>query len=158
MKDINFFHGIVLARIVGRKCVFLKKIDKSTYCLNNKIYFYIKYSTHRMPPWTFSFLKEHVEKIVSFCESRNKIYILLVCNGDGICCLNFEEFKIIISPKNNLYPKWIKVFRRKREKYSVTGSDGALNYKIGNSDFPNKLNENMCQGMSRDGSLTHGNS
>ncbi len=144
-KDVKFFHGIALARIIDSKSAFLKKIDRSIYSIdNNRIYFYIKYSTKRMSPWTFSFLMNHVEKIVSLYNSKAKIYIVLVCNDDGICCLNFNEFKTIISYKNKFYPKWIRVSRRRGEKYYVTGSDGALKHKIGNSDYPEKL-FNLCK-------------
>ncbi|MFA5091433.1 MAG: hypothetical protein WC483_02275 [Candidatus Paceibacterota bacterium] len=69
----------------------------------------------------------------------NNIFIILVCNDDGICCLNWKEFSTIISVYNINYPKWIRVGRRKNEKYSVYGIDGELKHKIGNSDFPNKL-------------------
>ena len=138
-KDVKFFHGIALARIVDSKPVFLKKIDRSVYSINNRIYFYIKHSTKRMSPWTFSFLRDQVEKIVSLYNQKTKIYIVLACNDDGICCLDFKEFKTVISHKNNLYPKWIRVSRKRGEKYYITGSDGALKYKIGNSDYPTKL-------------------
>jgi len=138
-KDVKFFHGIALVRIVDSSPVLLKKVDRSVYSLDNKIYFYIKHSTKRMSPWTFSFLRNHVEKIVSLYNSKTKIYIVLVCNDDGICCLDFKEFKTVISYKNSLYPKWIRVSRKKGEKYYITGSDGVLKHKIGNSDYPTKL-------------------
>jgi hypothetical protein len=138
-KDINFFHGLAIARIVNSKSIFLNKIDRSVYSLDDEIYFYIKHSTKRMSPWIFTFLHNQVEKIVSFNNSNNKIYIVLVCNDDGICCLDFKEFNAVISYKNSLYPKWIKVSRKKGEKYFVVGSDGKLKNKIGNSDYPRKL-------------------
>lgn len=35
--------------------------------------------------------------------------------------------------------KSIRVSRSTREKYAVSGTDGKLAYKIGNSDFPQKV-------------------
>lgn len=143
VKDVKFFHGIAFAKIIDSKPVFLKKIDRSVYSIDNKMYFYVKHSTKRISPWTFSFLKDHVEKIISLSNnSETKIYIVLVCNDDGICCLDFNEFKAVISHKNNLYPKWIKVSRKRGEKYYVKGSDGDLKHKIANSDYPAKLFSN----------------
>ena len=143
MKKSNFFYGLAIIRITERTPIFLEKIDKSIYCINNKIYLYIKYSTKRLSPWQFTFEKQHSEKIASIHNSDNKkIYVILVCNDDGICCLDFDEFKTIVSPKSNLYPKWIKVYRKKGEKYSVAGSDGILPHKIGDSDYPKRLLSN----------------
>ena len=63
----------------------------------------------------------------------------MVCNEDGICCLNYKEFTDILSVENNVYPKWIRASRLRGEKYMVSGSDGKLGHKIGLSDFPGKI-------------------
>jgi hypothetical protein len=35
--------------------------------------------------------------------------------------------------------EWISASRRKREMYTIKGSNGELNFKVGQSDFPAKL-------------------
>jgi hypothetical protein len=111
----------------------------SCYIIDGNTPFYIKYSEKRISPWTFSFTETHIREIDSINDELGNIFIVLVCNDDGICCLNFQEFCTIISVKSNLFPKWVKAQRRRSEKYTVTGSDGELTYKIGNNDFPQKL-------------------
>jgi hypothetical protein len=41
--------------------------------------------------------------------------------------------------------KSIRISRRPKEKYSVSGSDGGLKYKIGENDFPRRLFEYLDQ-------------
>jgi len=74
-------------------------------------------------------------------ERLGQVYITLICDEDGICCLDWNEFTTVISTESELYPKWIAVSRGKGEKYYVWGSDGELKHKIGNIDFPRKIFE-----------------
>ena len=87
------------------------------------------------------FLKSTRRRTQKIKEDNQCLSIVLLCNDDGICCLNFQEFSTIISIENENFPKWIKVQRQYGEKYAVSGSDGELKYKIGNSDFPQKIYE-----------------
>jgi hypothetical protein len=61
-----------------------------------------------------------------------------VCNDDGIVCLAYHELKEILDAEYGDV-EWISATRRRREMYSVKGSDGSLEFKIGQNDFPNKL-------------------
>lgn len=141
MNTTDFFHGAILSRIIDYSSVNFQKYknNNSSYIINNKIVIYCKYSQKRISPWNFSFLKAHVDEIVNMRQNFDNIFIVLLCNDNGICCLNFREFTALLSVENKNFPKWIKTSRLKGEKYSVSGSDGRLKYKIGNSDFPFKI-------------------
>jgi len=141
MRTIDLFHGAVLANLVTDRNLTILKYNKnqSSYIINGSIILYIKYSQKRISPWSFSFSKEHVEDISNLSKEFKQIFIILVCNVDGIVCLKLEELKKLISIENKIFPKWVKSARLKNEKYSISGSDGKLNYKIGNNDFPNKI-------------------
>lgn len=141
MKNIDFFHGMVLTKIVQNKSACLKKYrgNNSSYIIDDQISVYIKYSSKRMSPWSFSFSKIHIHEIRDMKNKIEKIFIILICDNNGICCLNYNEFCTVISIENRDFPKWIKASRLKGEKYSVSGSDGKLKYKVGNSDFPGKI-------------------
>ena len=141
MRNIDFFHGVVLSRIVQNRSACFKKYrgNNSAYIINNQIGVYIKYSSKRMSPWSFSFSKVHINEIKDMKNKLEKIFVTLICDDNGICCLDYNEFCTTISIENKYFPKWIKASRLKGEKYSVSGSDGKLKYKIGNSDFPQKI-------------------
>lgn len=141
MNTLDFFHGAILLKVVNNGPVNFKKYphNNSSYIIDDKIGIYCKYSQKRISPWVFSFSKAHTEEINKVKNEYKDIFIVLVCNDNGICCLNFQEFCTVISIESNYFPKWIKARRQKREKYAITGSDGKLNYKIGDSDFPEKI-------------------
>jgi hypothetical protein len=137
-----FYHGAVLVRIIHDN-VFdsIKSFsdNNSSYIVNKNIGLYIKYSGKRMSPWTFTFSDVHIDEIKELDSKFNKAFVVFVCNENGICCLNFQEFSTIISLENKIFTKWIKLSRTKREKYSIAGSDNKLNCKIADSDFPKKI-------------------
>ena len=144
MQNFEFFHGAAIIRIIRSnhfKIIETFSRSNSAYIINEKIGVFIKYSQKRMAPWVFTFDKDHVIEIKEIFELLENVFIVLVCNNDGICCINWKEFCTLISTDSNNYPKWIKVTRRKNEKYSIFSIDGKLKHKVGNSDFPDKLDK-----------------
>jgi hypothetical protein len=142
MQNFEFFHGAALVKIIHSghfKTVELFAKSNAAYLVDEKIGLYIKYSHKRISPWVFTFDKDHVREIKEMNDLLGNVFVSFVCNDDGICCLDWKEFCRIISIDSKNYPKWIKISRKRNEKYSVYGIDGNLKHKIGNSDFPNKL-------------------
>ena len=144
LKEFEFFHGVVFARILhGGKNIpaNIKSYptpDNASYVVNNEIGSYIKYSSKRMSPWRFSFEKEHQDEILKLKNEFGEVYTILVCNDDGIVCLCFKELKEVLDSQHDIV-EWISVARGPRERYAVKGHDGRLRFKVGNSDFPKKI-------------------
>jgi hypothetical protein len=147
IKDYEKYFGSVFTKIINF-CDAPVSITRfptksnASFVINNKIGLYIKYSTKRLTPWQFSFLKEHQDEIQKMKDQLDEVFLVLVCHDNGIACLSFEELKLILD-ENHEDVEWIRVSRSKREKYSVHGKDGKLDFKIGNSDFPKKLFMNL---------------
>ncbi len=142
LKQSDFFHGVLLSKLLDYQKINIEKHTYfSAYIINNRVY-YVKYSKNRISPWTFSFSETHIAELIDLKEKFKKVYIALVCNEDGICCLNFQEFRTVIAIENKDFPKWIKATRQRREKYLVTGSDGKLTYKIGDNCLQLSIEEN----------------
>lgn len=143
LKEFEFFHGVVFARILhGSKTpvsvTSYPTPSNSSYIVNDNVGIFIKYSSKRMSPWRFSFQKQHQDEILEMKNKLGEVYTALVCNDDGIVCLSFDELKIILDTQHEEV-EWISIARGPREKYEVKGSDGKLKFKIGNSDFPDKV-------------------
>lgn len=143
IKDFEFFHGLVFARILHatQRSLSLRpfqSLSNCSYIVNETIGIYIKYSSKRMTPWRFTFLKEHQDEIELMRNDGLKVYLVLVCNDDGIVCLNHSELKQILDSQHAPI-EWISATRHKREMYAVKGSDGELDCKIGQNEFPAKL-------------------
>lgn len=152
IKEFEFYHGLVFARILHatQRPLSIKPFpspSNASYVVNEKIGIYIKYSSKRMTPWRFTFKKEHQEEIESMKNSLKAVFLLLVCNDDGIVCLDYKEVKQILDDQIDPI-EWISAARHKREMYTVKGSDGKLGFKIGSNDFPEKLfNMNAPKGV-----------
>ena len=84
-------------------------------------------------------MPEHMVEIASLCNQNKNLFVVLICNDDGVCCLSYEELAQVIFFGNIGQSKFIRVSRSPREKYAVSGSDGKLKHKIGDSEFPGKV-------------------
>lgn len=143
IKEFEFFHGLVFARILHgtQRPLSIKPFpstSNASYIVNDTIGIYVKYSGKRMTPWRFSFKKEHQDEIETMKKTFQSVFLLLVCNDDGIVCLSYGELKQILDDQHDPI-EWISATRHKGEMYAIKGSDGKLNFKIGANDFPNKL-------------------
>ena len=140
--EFEFYHGVALCRLIhdGRaSSVKLYSSDSNSgYILNNEIGMYVKYSTKRMTPWQFTFTKVQRDEIFEMMKKLGKVSLILVCHDDGIVCLNAAEINMILSNSVEGMQS-ISVGRGPREKYSVSGKDGKLNYKFGDNLFPSKI-------------------
>lgn len=143
MYDYTFFHGHALVRLIQNPETYGIEIihGNNCYLINKKSGIYLKHSTKRISPWQFTFLPDHLNEIVALSRNIKNLFLVLICNDNGICCLDFEETAQLIMLGNMDQTKSIRVSRAAREKYAVSGTDGKLKYKIGNSDFPWKVLE-----------------
>jgi hypothetical protein len=125
IKEFEFFHGLVFARILhGTQRPLsirpFQSVSNASYVVNDTIGVYIKYSSKRMTPWRFTFKREHQEEIELMKSRFAKVFLLLVCNDDGVVCLDYLELKQILD--NQIAPiEWISATRHKRQMYAVKG-------------------------------------
>jgi hypothetical protein len=143
IKEFQFYHGAIFAKILHgtKQSISIQSFpthDNASYVINNKVGIYIKYSTKRLSPWRFSFIKRHQDEIQDLKNKIGNVFLLLVCFDDGIVTLSYKELKKILDKKHEDV-EWISASRNKRKMYTVKGSDGKLNFKIGLNDFPNKV-------------------
>lgn len=141
MYDYTFFHGSALVRVAQDSKTYGIKLysGNNGYLVNDVACIYLKHSSKRLSPWTFTFLPEHIKEVAEIRKQIKDVYIVLICGSDGICCLNFNELSQLVLIGDFDKSKHIRISRSRGEKYGVSGSDGKLNHKIGNSDFPRKI-------------------
>ncbi len=143
LKEFEFFHGIVFARMLHatQEQISIKPYptpDNASYVLNNKVGIYVKYSSKRLTPWSFSFQKRHQDEILRMKNEIGEVFVLLVCNDDGIVGLNFDEVRNLLDEVHEDV-EWIRVARSRGQMYAVSGSDGQLGYKAGKDDFASRI-------------------
>src|SRR5882762_6393774 len=135
INEFEFYHGVTFARMVHatQRELSIKPYsasDNATYVVNGAIGVYIKYSSKRLSPWRFSFQKRHQDKILEMKRDIGEVFLLLVCNDDGVVVLTFDELKQILSESTEAV-EWISATRNRMQMYSVKGSDGKLSFKVG---------------------------
>jgi len=143
IKEFEFFHGLVFARIIhaAQGALSIRSFSassNSSYVINENIGLYIKYSTKRMTPWRFTFKRQHQDEISEIKEQLGSVFLILVCNDDGVVCLSYGELKQILDEQHDSL-EWVSATRRPREMYAIKGSNGRLEFKIGANEFPSKL-------------------
>ena len=142
INEFEVYHGSALCRIIH--CDRVKSImqypskTNSSYLVNEEIGVYIKYSTKRMTPWNFTFKKEHQDELYEMSQLLDRVFLILVCNKDGIACLSYEELKTILDDVHEEV-EWVSVRRRPRQKYRVSGHDGDDILRISDGHFPLKI-------------------
>ena len=143
IRDYEFHHGGALVHLLqasDQLCAISKlpADTNSAYLINQNTAIYIKYSTKRLSPWRFTFHTEHQAEIENIKAKFPRLFILLVCNNDGVVCLSYRELKTILDEQHDP-AEWVSAARSKRQMYTVNGSNGSLEFKVGASDFPSKL-------------------
>lgn len=150
IKEFEFYHGVTFARMLhatqGELVVrSYSASDNAAYVLNGSIGVYIKYSSKRLSPWRFSFQKRHREKIAEMENNLGDVFLLLVCNDDGVVVLTFEELTQVLNDMRG-DTEWISASRNRRQMYSIKGSDGKLSFKVGKDEFIGKIFQKTSKG------------
>lgn len=143
ISEFEFYHGVVFATLIhcGTEVLSVGQYpsaDNSSYVVNGSVGVYIKYSTKRMSPWRFSFEKRHNAEISEMGRHFERVIVILVCRDDGVVGLMFDEFLQLVDVAEKT-TEWVSIVRRPREKYTVKGPLGKLSYKIGMTDFCEKI-------------------
>lgn len=142
IHEFEFYHGAVLTKLASQSSHV--KIggygdSRAAYIINDSIGLYIKHSTNRLTPWSFSFSREQQNELRNMSQVYDgRLFLALVCGKDGIACLSFSELKLVLDDDHGDH-EWIRISRRPREKYAVKGSDGSLKFKVAYTDFPEKI-------------------
>jgi hypothetical protein len=141
ISDTERYHGYVFSLIVrSENYINIKKYPSSSNAsfVVNGVGLFIKYSTKRMSPWSFTFLREHQDEIQSMVNNLNEVVVALICGDDGVASLNYSELKTVLD-KEHKQSERISISRPPRGKYKIKGTDGSLKNRIGINEFPGKI-------------------
>ena len=134
ISEYKLYHGAVLAELVSQSTgsISVDELHKdgrlSFYIINGKLGLYVKYCTNRLHPWQFTLSKANVAQLYSLRQRVSDVFLLLVCHTDGIVALTLSEIMEVIAAGAS-DQAWIRVDRRRREWYSVSGAAGELSGK-----------------------------
>jgi hypothetical protein len=127
MEKANYYHGAaIISLLESEKCFSVKKKEFFGYVVNDKFFVFLKYTTKAKSPWRFIFDQEDINRCLKISSEYEDIALGLICGGDGVCGLKWNEVRCLIGDK----PGWISVNRRHNERYAVAGPVSALKNKI----------------------------
>jgi len=130
ISDQEFLHGAAFLRMIdsGHKVTIThaSHIHNSIYLIEtdkNKSAVLFKISTKPKSSWSFNVTKQEElainkihEEYPHFC-----VFIALICQKDGICCLSEEQFWSIINKGTDVNTRYISVSRQSHGSYHVSG-------------------------------------
>jgi hypothetical protein len=99
-----------------------------TYIINDRIGLFIKHSAVRMSPWQFTFSKANALTLMELRKQAPKVFLVFVCWLDGMMCATLDEVTTILGAGVS-EQAWVRIERRKKQWYSVSGGAGELPYK-----------------------------
>lgn len=138
MDKFEYYHGAAVIRLLeNEKCKAVKKRGLLGYVVNESIFVFVKYTTKARTPWGFTFDQEDVYRCCKMAEEYDKLYVALVCGGDGVCALKWREAERLLDGK----PGRISAGRRHNESYAVKGSEEKLKGKVSVNRWPRLLFE-----------------
>ena len=94
----------------------------------------IKFSTKRLSPWAFTFTGDQVEDLVS-CLSKRRVTVCFVCGRDGVAAIKGSEAMRLIGRSKIRGQVSVRVSRRRREQYEISGTGGELGGRVADSDL-----------------------
>ncbi|ERI13742.1 hypothetical protein O206_23395 [Ochrobactrum sp. EGD-AQ16] len=134
IPEYRLFHGAAICALIDQSPFELAITHLGAdgrlgfYILNQRIGIYIKHSTARLTPWQFSFSGQNIHQFRELRSRCISTFVVLVCGWNGIVCLDESELKTVASTDDNEQP-WIRVTRRPRGMFGVSGDLGSLKAK-----------------------------
>ena len=96
---------------------------------------YIKSSQKRRSPWRYNYIEQHQNEIAALKNKYGEVFNVYVNSADGFACLNFSELKRFLDEVHE-EQEWIRISRRPKEAYRVTGNDGRDEMALHMNNFP----------------------
>ena len=132
IKKLEFYEGAALRLLACAGGIAGIRYEPPFFLLNEDLLVRVKYSTKSRSPWAFTFTGDE-QAVLQEKASEFRIVIGLVCGGDGVVTLSYEDYFTIAEPRETAVH--IASYRHHREHYEVSGPDGILLRKVSPSSW-----------------------
>ena len=139
IADSARYLGSVLSHVVdnwGGSVAIQRASDGGAgfYVLNDKVPMFIKYTTKRHSPWSFTFSRSHQLQQQAYYDQFGECLIVFVCGRDGIVALPHNDFRNVLD-QNFETQESVTIRRRHATMYQISGRDGKLRHKVGRNSL-----------------------
>lgn len=101
---------------------------------------FLKTSMKRVSPWSYNFTLEHQDEVQSLKNKHGQVFLVFVNGDDGIACIDFLRSKQILD-EHHEEQEWVRVSRKPRQAYRLSGNDGDLDSPLPRNSFPKVITE-----------------
>lgn len=133
--EYEFYQGVVLRQLVVESEIslivrpFVREGRINAFVINGKVGVFIKHSTARMSPWRFTFNLDQAADLLDLEARLPQSFIVFVCGDDGIVTLDLASLHKVVSFEQTEHG-WVRIERKPRSQYSVSGNRAELSNKI----------------------------
>ena len=132
----EFYEGAALHQLIrgsrGTHIVFAAPF----FVFDSRVQVHLKYSTAKGSPWAFTFTPDE-QALLRERAPAMSLVIGLVCGGDGIAALPFEEFHRVAGRRDAAIH--VSCRRKHCEHFEINGPDGTVPGKVPPSDWSRLL-------------------
>jgi hypothetical protein len=140
IQEKDYYHGAALTQIVEHQSfTALNKADTKYghYKINHNIRLLVK-SGKGTNTWGCTINENDLEIIKKDLESRDKLFLCLVCGLTTICIINEEQINELFDLKSS-NQQWLSVKNKKNGSLWVSSRITALSHSISHNAFPDCL-------------------
>ena len=101
---------------------------------------FVKTSNKRVSPWSYNFHVDHQDEIREMKNCYGEVFLVFVNGDDGIACIEFDRLKQILDHHHE-EQEWVRVSRKLRETYRISGNDGKLDKPLPKNSFPKIISD-----------------
>jgi hypothetical protein len=99
---------------------------------------YVKYSRKRLSPWSYSYDQDHQVELKNIASMCGEVFSIFINGEDGYACVDYEELRELLDDHFEEV-EWVRVQRKLRESYRISGSDGLRDKPLAQNAFPQKI-------------------
>jgi hypothetical protein len=139
--EYEHYQGLVLRQlIVGAEAAvtiepFVTQGRISSFLLNGKVGVFVKHSAKRLSPWHFTFHIDQIADLLDLAGAHFDSFVALVCGSDGFISLDITTLHTLVDFKQ-FEQAWIRVDRKPRSMYSISGNRGEMANKVARGGGP----------------------
>lgn len=137
IEKSEYYHGAAIASLLQNEDLTLRKKGLLGYIVDDKVFVFLKYRTNPTTPWRFAFDQEDVNRCNKMVSEYGKAVVGLVCAGDGVCGLTWNEVNELLGSKAG----WVCAQRKHNKSYGVTGQEADLKNKVALSRWSTIISE-----------------
>jgi len=143
LDDFHSYHGSAITELINTAGKDLRigripTMSSSSYVVNESSGLFIKYTTRRHSPWSFTFNSDQVKELRELAVLHRETFIALVCGRSHVAVSSLMEFAEVLDIEK-LDSGTVSVSTRHGRMLQLRGSSGQMSHKLPKTEPFKKL-------------------